>query len=126
MSNHRFDFETRLVHFRRFVSRLYKRLKHLPLTLADISVIHVASADGTIYESRRGSGENWSVYRISRHSYEGPHKQSREIIETLRGAVPLRVALDELTRRCPQCLTSDATRYNHPAQVLKLLPRDAS
>ncbi|MDI1227399.1 MAG: hypothetical protein PSY14_06930 [bacterium] len=125
MSDNRFDFETRLVHFRRFVSRLYKRLKHLPLTIADISVIHVVNGDGTIYQSRRGSGDNWSVYRIARHSYEGPNKQSREIWEKLRDAVSLRVALDELTRRCPQCLTSDATRYNHPAQVLKLLPPDA-
>ncbi len=122
MSDNRFDYEPRLVHFRRFLSRLYKRLKHLPLTIADISVIHVVNGDGTIYESRRGNGDDWSVYRISRHSYEGQNKQSREIWETLRQSVSLRTALEELTRRCPQCLTSDATCYNHPAQVLKLLP----
>jgi hypothetical protein len=122
MSSNRFDYEPRFVHFRRLVTRLFKRLKRQPLDISDISVIHVVKGDGTIYESRRGNGDDWSVYRISRHSYEGPNNQSREIWETLRHAVPLRTALDELMRHCPQCLTSDARRYNHPAQVLKMLP----
>lgn len=125
MSDNRFDFESRRVHFRRYMSRLFKRLKHLPLTIADISVIHAVTAGGTVYEARRanadGGDDEWAVYRISRHAYESADNQTRYVVETLRSKLNLQDALDELIRRCPQCLTSDATRYNHPAQVYKLV-----
>lgn len=125
MSDNRFDFESRRVHFRRYITRLYKRLKHLPLTIADISVIHAVTAGGTVYEARRanarGGQDEWAVYRISHHSYESADNQTRYVVETLRSNLNLQGALDELLRRCPQCLTSDATRYNHPAQVQKMV-----
>lgn len=125
MSDNRFDFESKRVHFRRYISRLYKRLKHQPLGISDISVIRVVNAGGTVYEARRansdGGDNEWAVYRISRHTYESTDKQTRYVVETLRSKTSLESALDELIRRCPQCLTSDATRYNHPAQVYKLL-----
>ena len=68
-----------------------------------------------------GGDDEWAVYRIYSHAYESTDKQTRYVVETLRSKLNLQSALDELIRRCPQCLTSDATRYNHPAQVYKLL-----
>lgn len=125
MSDNRFDFESKRVHFRRYISRMYKRLTHLPLSIADISVIRAVNAGGTIYEARRanadGGQDEWAVYRIYSHAYESTDKQSRPVCESLRSKLSLQDALEELNRRCPQCLTSDATRYNHPAQVYKLV-----
>ncbi|HYD19262.1 MAG TPA: hypothetical protein VEF76_12370 [Patescibacteria group bacterium] len=121
MSINRFDYEPRRIHFRRFLSRLYKQWKNIPLTVEDMSVIRVTSAGGTIYEARRGHTGAWTVYRISRHSYEGIRGDGRSVWETLRQDVPVETAVAELIRRCPPCLTSDETRYNHPANVLKLL-----
>lgn len=119
MSDNMFDFERPALHFRRFVSRWYKRLKGLPFALADISVIHAHNTAGTVYEARRGRGGGWTVYRIYSSLYESGG--SRPVYESLRLDTSLPEALDEMNARCPQCLGVDRRGYNHPTQIAKLI-----
>lgn len=119
MSENIFDCELPALHFRRFISRLYKRLKGVPLALADISVIHIRNAEGTVYEARRGRSGGWTVYRIYSSAYE--KDGGRPVYEGLSLEAPLTEALNELNLRCPQCLTSNAGSYNHPARVAQLV-----
>lgn len=119
MSGNWFDIEKPSTHFRRKLSRWFKKLRGEKLAIEDISVIQVRDTHGTSYEARRSIDGGWTVYRVYTTSYG---KENRVMFEKVRDIETVEQALDILNGICPAAQMKNTGDYNHPVQIVRLLP----
>jgi hypothetical protein len=118
MSHNSANHETFPTRWRRRLSRCYKSVLGLPLTLDDISTVRCPKVQGVIFEACRDGGATWSVYRFYGVSYD---KKKRLVHETLYVGLSIGEALDTLYHLHPDAIRRPGRGISHPVTVARIV-----
>lgn len=118
MSQNSANDETFPTRLRRMLSRFYKKISGLPLTLDDISTVRCPVTHGVVFEACRDGGSTWSVYRSYSVFYG---KQRRPVYETLYVGLTIGEALDTLYHLHPDAIKHPTQAPSHPATVARIV-----